>query len=203
MISRIIDIFVAMMTTFIATFFLFISQLSNNQQVRVIHIKPLGHMDNSEVMFIKTSIEEFYHFKCIIDTVEPLTNDLLSKSGTRYDAPSILKKYKTPKNILLITSKDITHKDTKRKIEEYGIIGLGLLHGTVCVVSTYRIKKNVSDIKFHDRLKKVSLHEVGHNLGLNHCDNNIHCLMNDAKGTSKQIDIEKVWLCQKCVRILK
>lgn len=192
-----------MIEKIIVAFFLFISYLPNNQQVRVIHIKPLGHVNSTEVMFIKTSIEEFYHFKCLIDTADELTPDLLAKSGTRYDAPSILKKYKTPKNILLITNKDITHKDTQRKIDEYGIIGLGLLHGTVCVVSTYRIKKNVSDIKFHDRLKKVSLHEVGHNLGLNHCDNNIHCLMNDAKGTAKQIDIEKVWLCQKCVRILK
>ena len=52
--------------------------------------------------------------------------------------------------------------------------------------------------KLIERLCKVSLHELGHNLGLNHCDNNQHCLMNDARGTIKTVDNEKMWLCDGC-----
>jgi len=44
----------------------------------------------------------------------------------------------------------------------------------------------------------VALHEIGHNLGLPHCENDKKCMMNDARGTIKQVDAEKVWLCEKC-----
>jgi len=65
------------------------------------------------------------------------------------------------------------------------------------------MKKNVNETIIKDRLIKVALHEIGHNLGLDHCDNNIHCLMNDARGTIKQVDNEKIWLCDKCWKTIK
>lgn len=48
------------------------------------------------------------------------------------------------------------------------------------------------------RLKKVALHEIGQNLGLVHCRNHLECLMNDADGTIKQVDKERIWFCEKC-----
>ena len=91
-------------------------------------------------------------------------------------------------------------RDQEKNIKEYGIIGLGFRPGTTCVVSSFRIKKGVSEAKMLDRLKKVAIHEIGHNLGLDHCTNNKKCLMNDKKGKISQIDFEDVWLCDKCSR---
>lgn len=172
------------------------------QKERIIHITPLGPVEQRHLELVKGYIQNFYGFKCVIDKQEPLTQDILAKSGTRYEASKIIKKYETDKNVLLLTNVDIAYHNKKRNIKEYGIIGLGFRPGTSCVVSTFRIKKSVSEKKMLERLKKVSIHEVGHNLGLDHCEYDRECLMNDARGTVKQIDRERVWLCDNCRRII-
>lgn len=169
----------------------------HKEDIKTINIIPLGNVNSLSIKITKNALEEFYGYKCVVHNSEKLSNDLLSKSGRRYDARKILKKYNSDKNILIITEKDIITK--LRGIEEWGILGLGIRPGKVCVVSTYRMNKGNNN-KFHDRLTKVSIHEVGHNLGLDHCKNHSKCLMNDANGTVSKIDSEKIWMCEKCSR---
>ena len=164
----------------------------------VIHIVPLGNLNITTLEFIKKSIYDFYQIKCVIDTKKELTTDILAASKTRYEASLILKKYNSTQNTLLITEKDIAYNNTKKKVKEWGILGLGFRPGKTCVVSTYRLKKGVNEAKFKDRLKKVCIHEVGHNLGLPHCKYNSLCIMNDANGTISQVDKEKIIFCENC-----
>jgi len=181
----------------ISLFFALIS-ITNKAPQKIVYIQPLGYVDNNTIQIIKKSVESFYGFKCEIRKEISLTEDILASSKKRYEANKILSKYKSSENILLITEKDIAYHDKKRNVKEWGIIGLGYRPGTVCVVSTFRIKKNVSNVKFVERLRKVSLHEIGHNLGLDHCKNDIKCMMNDAKGKISQIDKEEFYFCKKC-----
>ncbi len=151
---------------------------------------------------LKKSVKTFYGYDCKVLPPKMITNDMLSKVTKRIDANKALRKNKTNGNLLILTEKDICHfKDKSRP--EYGIFGLGLRPGKTCVISTFRLKRGVSNIKTLERLEKVALHEIGHNLGLEHCINDKKCMMNDANGTIKQVDIEKVWLCEKCIEQLK
>lgn len=52
-----------------------------------------------------------------------------------------------------------------------------------------------------ERLTKVVLHELGHNLGLDHC-NKPNCSMEDAGGTIKTVDRENKEVCPKCSMFL-
>lgn len=164
---------------------------------KIIYIQPLGNVNQEYLTYIKKSVKEFYGYDCVIKLKVNLTDDILAVSGSRYEASKILNKFDLKQNVLIITEKDIAYKKSIA-FPEWGIFGLGLRPGKTCVISTYRLKKNVSKSILLLRLKKVVLHEIGHNLGLEHCTNNEECMMNDADGTVKQVDREKIWFCKKC-----
>jgi len=187
------------------SFFLLVTILTssfNDFKSKIIYIQPLGDVNTEYMNYLKTSIKDFYGYDCVIKSKLNLTNDILAGSRTRYEAGKILNKFNSNQNTLIITEKDIAHKKNN-EFPEWGIFGLGLRPGKTCVISTFRLKKNVSTQKMLERLKKVALHEIGHNLGLKHCTNNKECMMNDACGTIKQVDLEKIWFCNKCWSLIK
>lgn len=164
----------------------------------VIYIQPLGNMNETLINEIAQSVAKFYETKVITCKETALTSDILAKSKTRYDALKILNKYKSDRNLLIITEKDIAVKYKRRNSEEWGIFGLGFCPGKTCVVSTFRLKRNTNVKLFKERLFKVCIHEIGHNLGLNHCEFDNKCLMNDANGTISQVDKEGMYFCENC-----
>ncbi len=182
------------------TFFLLLAILLssfNNYKSKVIYIQPLGDVNSEYMDYLKTSVKDFYGYECVFKPKVSLTSDILANSKTRYEATKILNKFNSNQNTLIITEKDIAYRKSDQ-FPEWGIFGLGLRPGKTCVISTFRLKKNVSTQKMLERLKKVALHEIGHNLGLKHCSNNKECMMNDADGKIKQVDLEKIWFCNKC-----
>jgi len=183
---------------FAAYLFVFIGLLGNAQTKsnKVIFIQPLGDVNPEYMEEVKSSVESFFGFSCQVKSKVEFTADILAGSKTRYEASKILEKYHSSDYLLILTEKDIACENGD--IPEWGIFGYGEITGTTCVVSTFRLKRKVSETVFLDRLKKVALHELGHNLGLDHCSNDSKCMMNDAKGTSKEMDNEKIWFCDKC-----
>ena len=173
-----------------------------NTKPKTIYIQPLGDVNQEYINYITKSVENFYGYDCVIKSKLNLTTDILAGSKTRYEAGKILKKYNSKENVLLITEKDIAHRKSD-VFPEWGIFGKGYRPGTTSVISTFRLKKNVTKAKFLERLKKVALHEIGHNLGLEHCTNNKECMMTSASGTVKQVDKEKIWFCSKCWSLIK
>ena len=180
---------------------LFILISLNLKAQKVINIQPLGKVSPEVINVITSSVEKFYGYKCVVKPKVNLTKDILAKSQTRYEASLILRKFNSKENLLIITEVDIACK--KDEFLEWGIFGLGYRPGTSCVVSTFRLKRKVSQKVFYERLQKVSLHEIGHNLGLDHCKSgDVKCMMNDANGTIKQVDNEKIFFCKNCWKLI-
>ena len=181
-----------------------------------IHIIPLGKVRKDLIKEVIDGLENFYHQEIIVESTALLTEDLLAPSRTRYNANEILNKFNSTKNIFIITEKDIStfkginqpekfyNAPVKGITKEWGIFGLGLRPGNVCVISTYekRLGKNSTPKLLKERLQKIAIHEVGHNKGLDHCNKNTECLMHAADGSIKQVDHEKLFFCDNCRKII-
>lgn len=165
--------------------------------VTTIKIQPLGDVSPQYINLVKKSVKTFYGYNCVVLLKKTITNSMLSKITKRVDANKALLSNLSFDNLLILTEKDICYNKDKNR-PEYGIFGLGLNPGRTCIISTFRLKRGVSNKKTLERLEKVALHEIGHNIGLEHCEYDKKCMMNDAKGTIKQVDAEKVCFCEKC-----
>ena len=156
---------------------------------------------------IMDKVTSFYHLPVILKSSQ-LPQYAYYKPRNRYRADSILnflERYN--KNhfrfIAALTSKDISHTNTQKKVKDYGIIGLGSTNNKGCISSSFKLKKNDTEAKFLERLQKVILHEIGHNHGLtkvpgNHCSSAYPCFMKDAKGKLTTIDNWPMDLCKDC-----
>jgi archaemetzincin len=174
-------------------------------------IQPYGDFDTRLADSVASTFRKTYHVETIILTSKPLPSKAFTKVKTpRYRADVLLVhlmdiKPDTVEYIIGITSQDISTtkrdvlgniKSPKEKYADWGILGLGYCPGPSCVISTFRIGHK-SQKKFMERLKKISLHELGHNIGLDHCETN-DCVMQDAAETIKTIDRAQKSLCTAC-----
>lgn len=189
-------------------FALFLSSLGQDTWANpkiTVGIYPLGGFKMELMKMIKSEIETFYNFKVVILEGSPLPAHAYYKARNRYRADSLLRYLLQvrPEEIDYIMG--LTHKDiscTNGKYADWGIFGYGYMPGKSCVVSDFRLKGNIkSTAHFHERLSKIALHELGHNLGLDHCTSE-NCFMNDANGTINTVDAEPKRLCNKCSAFL-
>lgn len=172
---------------------------------QTIFVVPMGNTNKSDVNYIVNELKQFY--KCEVKVLPKVKTPVNAKVEglKKYRALDILDflsvKYKKNNGkVLALTDVDIcTDRELNGNVyKNWGVFGLGRLNEKPCVISTYRFKTN-----YYDRLSKVTIHEIGHTLGLNHCDNDKNCLMSDAKGKGGQVDSEKKWMCSKCRKKIK
>lgn len=176
-----------------------------------IALQPFDNFDQALVDTLVKTVEHTYKAHVVVLPTRALPPEAFVNTKTpRYRADILIKFLKGEKSdtidfIVGLTDRDIsttkknadgTIKNPESKYADWGIFGLGYLPGASCVVSTYRLR-DAKNLKIVDRLKKVTLHELGHNMGLTHCESE-HCFMRDAVETIKTIDQVDVQLCTNC-----
>ena len=199
----------------IISFFLFSCQNKTTQKITV-GIQPYADFPKDKTDTIAKTIADFYQIQTVVLPMKlPYKEAFVTIKSPRYRADKLiaLQRENKPDSldfILGLLTKDIsvTKKDasgqTKKpiyKYEDWGIMGLAYCPGNSCVVSTFRIQHPNQKIHF-SRLKKVTVHEFGHNLGIPHCSDKT-CVMTDAVESVTTIDNAKLALCEKCKIILK
>jgi archaemetzincin len=163
-------------------------------------LQPLGGVDAAFVAKAKEAITIAFNAEVTVLPDEKLPAEAWYAARGRHRAEKILDwldahtdaKYA---KVVGLTQKDIS--TTKDDVYDWGIFGLGSLGGRPCVISTFRLKRNATPLKLAGRLEKVVVHEVGHTLGLPHCETK-GCIMQDAKGTIKTVDAETLEFCAAC-----
>ncbi len=164
-----------------------------NTRYRHIVLQPLG----------KFSVTEAAHFQKWLPgsaVAQPIAipNHCLNEKKYRYRADKLLDFLSGiyGKDTLVV---GLTHSDisvTKGKHADWGIMGLARKPGSVCVISSFRPKRN----GLGNQLHKVVLHEIGHTTGLPHCPVK-SCLMRDAEG-GIPLPEEKEF-CTKCAQQIR
>lgn len=179
----------------------------------VVGIQAYNGFPEYKTNLIAKTISDFYGVKTILLDDKTISNKaFINVKSPRFRADSIilfqrraLSETDTLDFIIGLTAKDIstTKYETGRKMklpaykyQDWGVMGLGYCPGNSCVVSTYRIKHKEKEIAL-TRLKKVAVHEFGHNLGLPHCPDK-QCVMTDAVESITTVDNAKLQLCKKC-----
>jgi archaemetzincin len=185
-----------------------------NSKKQTIGIQPLGSVNKAWLNEVRDSMESTYKRTVyILPEIDLPKSAFVKIKSSRYRADSIIRILKRNKPdsldfIIGITEKDISTtkyenqskgivKKPERKYSDWGIFGLGFVLGPTCIISTFRLKKGVSESQVRERLRKVVKHEFGHNLGLPHCKDK-NCLMTDGVESIKTVDYEKEDLCKKC-----
>jgi len=164
-----------------------------SENIKTIVLQPYNGFSETYVEYVKNKLLLVYP-KVIV--VKPILLPKQAFVNNRNRADSLLKylEINTLHNTTVVgmTNKDITTK--KGKISDWGIFGLGIMSGKVCVISSFRLKSNILD-----KLFKTTLHELGHTEGLDHCSNS-KCIMSDANGKDN-FDNENNF-CNKCKNYL-
>ena len=141
------------------------------------YIRPLGNVENSDLTDAVKYVEEFYGYKCKIASGVGITPTMKIKNTNDYiNGKEAIGELYNYKNTIFIVDKKIWHNSEVK----------GLTDGSTIIVR--------GEKKW---LRETLLHEIGHTLGLGHCDN-LSCIMainNDDYETGK--------FCNKCKRHLK
>lgn len=181
----------------------------------VVAIQPYENVSKAEIDTVSKTLSEFHNVQTIVLSAKNHDKEtFVNVKSPRYRADKIILQQKFEKSdsidyVLGLTSKDISTskkengkiKEPRSKYEDWGIMGLAYLSGESCVVSTFRIKHKNQAVYF-SRIKKVSVHELGHNFGLPHCPDK-KCIMTDAVESVSTIDNAKLELCNFCKNKLK
>lgn len=193
---------------------IFLFSCSKSEKIaanKVVGIQIYDGFPKEKAIVLAQEVTKFYKIKTFILTeIELPKQAFVNIKSPRYRADSIITIQNRTINdsldfVLGLTHKDISitkHdikgniKEPKWKYNDFGVMGLAYCPGKSSIVSSFRLKHKDKSLEF-SRLKKVVIHEFGHNLGLPHCPNK-HCVMTSAAEKISTIDNEKMELCSKC-----
>ena len=144
------------------------------------HIIGLGDYSQSDLVMAKKYVEEFYGFKCVVDGSVPTKPSMYIENSNTLNVTNCLAELSVQGQKTIYVTKEPLYS------KKWGALR-GMTH----------MRGNTVVLKGGEHLQETVIHELGHTLGLGHCDNP-QCIMavnNDAEDTGQ--------FCSKCKNQLK
>jgi archaemetzincin len=169
----------------------------------LVDVVPIGEVTAQAKREISAALRGVYDAEVTLADTQDVPEGAFDGARDQYRAEEFIElagRAGTGEKNLAVTPKDLFYR--RRNY----VFGLAYLDGNASVVSTYRLQtssdggfsnQSANDI-FVDRVRKEVVHEVGHTLGLDHCDNH-RCVMNFSP-TVREVDVKEENLCGTCQR---
>jgi len=145
-----------------------------------IHIVGLGDYTKSDLVNAKKYVEEFYGYSCVVDGSVPTKTSMYVENSNTLNVTNCLAELSVQGQKTIYVTKEPLYS------KQWGMLR-GMTH----------MRGNTVVVKGGEHLQETVIHELGHTLGLGHCDNP-QCIMainNDAEDTGQ--------FCSKCKNQLK
>jgi len=166
-----------------------------------VEVVPVGEVSGAVKRGASSALRSAYECDVTMSDAHPLPDGAYDASRGQYRAEEFIELAsrvgRGTKNVA-VTTKDLFYR--RRNY----VFGLAYLGGNGCVVSTYRLQtssdggasaRSASEV-FDERVRKEIVHEVGHTLGLEHCDDSA-CVMNFSP-TVREVDVKRQTVCTTC-----
>lgn len=177
---------------------LFISRIKSviGETIKI-KIIPLGEVDKKIIERIVDELKVAYHIIGEVQRVEKLPKSIFNKFRNQYRSDELLNFLEKhfEGRILGVTKEDMYTQGLNF------IFGQAKMKGRVALLSVCRLNPEFfhqpeDDELYEKRIAKEAIHEVGHMLGLGHC-NNRPCVMSFSN-TVGQVDKKTKYLCDMC-----
>ncbi|MFN5181945.1 MAG: hypothetical protein ACK5D5_02845 [Bacteroidota bacterium] len=130
---------------------------SEKTNTNVIYVRALGQIDSGDIEFAEEVIRDFFNYKVYLLPPIPLSEEMYNKDGYM-DSSNALLAIKEDRKIINVIDKEVYQE---------GKLLRGVASGdekTIIIRGEKRF------------MKETIIHEIGHTLGLDHCDD-LSCVM--------------------------
>ena len=168
--------------------------------MNLVHLLPVGAVEPALLEQLRSEIRDCFQVRCELSTASLDPRPSYHPERQQYHSSEILQRMQAlfgPADFHVL---GITSVDLYIPILQY-VFGEAQLGGRFAIVSFHRLRQEFyglerDDALLSERLGKEAIHELGHTLGLRHCQD-YRCAMASAHAV-EWVDLRESVLCPSC-----